>query len=225
MYEWLKAQLTPARVAHAFFDGEGGASGGEAAQGDAPPPAQAPAGDAPETRGGVPVDRFREVNRELQELKAANAQRDAEEARKRGDHEKLANAATAERDEARATAARALRSSAFALAAAGKVADVSAAAKLALSDGMLDDLKVDLATGDVEGDAGEVVAKLLKAYPFLTAEKIAKPPTGAPVGGAGAGGRDPSKMTPEEKIAVGLEQQVGQLPATRRGLVGANGAR
>lgn len=240
MFRWL----IPLLAMPLFFDGEGGAGGaGAGAGGDggaggsgagdgagagagAGAGSGAPAGgktggDADAGGVMIPKARFDEVNSELQKLKKAEESRTKKELEDKGEHAKLAETERA----GRLTAERALKGvalkGAFVEAAAGKVQDLGAAYKLA----DLSTLDVAIegegedATATVKGDMAKVVEATLKAYPFLAAGKGT---TGGGMGGpmSGAGGHPPdvSKLSGDEKIRLGLEQEIGKLPPQRQGL-------
>lgn len=204
-------------------DGAGGGAGagtGTPPAGDGapapgtPPPAGGSGGGEPDRSGWIPRDRFDTVNAELQKLRSAEEERQRQDLEAKGEHEKLAAAEKAKREQAEQRALAIARRAAFIAAAAGKVSDPEAAYKLANADGLLNDLEV-----DDDGNAkdakkpGAIVDDLVKAYEFL------KPTTktrdfGGPNGGQGgqpAG--DPSKMSADEL----LRGAYAASPVTGRG--------
>lgn len=207
-----------------FFEGEGGApgdggtppaTGTPPAGGGAPAPGTPPAGGngggEPDRSGWIPRDRFDEVNGELQKLRTAEEERQRKTLEEQGKHEELAKTEKAKREEAERKALTIARRAAFIGAAAGKVSDPEAAYKLAQADGLLNDLDVDDDGNAKDPKApGTIVDNLVKTYEFL------KPSTksrdfGGPNGGQGgqpAG--DPSKMTADELLRVGLATSPGR---------------
>ena len=207
-----------------FFDGEGGGApgGGDAGGGGggapaqnppAPPATTPPAGGqgGQEREGFIPRERFDEVNRELQARKAADEERERKELEAKGEHQKLAEAEKAKREAAEAKALTIARRASFIGAAAGKVADPEAAYKLAVADGLLNDLDV-----DDDGNAkdpkkpGAVVDEVVKRYEFLKA-KNGDRSFGGDRGGNGQDALpvDPSKLNARQMLSVGYEQSRG----------------
>lgn len=234
MYGWLTRQLSPTRIAHALWEGEPGgsngsggdagstsgtASGGAAAAGSsaAPGTGDVSTGSGDGQPGPVPYARFQEVNAELQRRKTADADRERKDLEAKGEHEKLARTEREGREIAEAKALRIGRRAAFVSAAAGKVADVNAAATLAIADGMLEGIELDDDGNVTKGDTGKLIDKVLERYPFLKAA-AANRATGAPLGGAGANPQDAEKMTPDERLRAGVAESMRALPAARQGV-------
>jgi hypothetical protein len=191
------------------FDGETGAPGGQGDTAPTTPPATPP---TPPSNDGnmIPKARFDEVNREYQRILKAQEEKDRKDAEAKGEFEKLAASERerAEKEAKRAseTEAKALafaRRAGFVSAASGKVADPQAAYKLAVADGLLEGLEV-TDDGDVDADkVTKIVEKLVEAYPFLAGQ------TRNPFGGPSGGNQpsppiDPSKLSPRQKIGMGL---------------------
>lgn len=199
----------------------GGAPTGDPAPG-APAPdaggtggggASAPATGQPSTddrSGWIPRERFDQVNSELVARKAADQAKADEEARKRGDFEALDKSNKEKIAAAEDRATRVARRAAFIARAAGKVADADAAFKLALADGMLNDLKV-----DDEGDADtkvvdKIVDELVKKYEFLKGKSNDRS-FGGDTSGNGGAPVDVSKMSGQDMLRAGY----GASPSRR----------
>lgn len=144
-----------------------------AAQQPSPAPAQ-PTQQQPSAQGGtpegfVPIDQLRAVTAERDRLNREKEERETETQRQQGEWQKLAekNEEKAKTFESRflATARRA----AFVASAAkgGNIADPEAAYKLALTDGRLNDVKVDDDGNAEESVIAKAVEDTLKAYAFL----------------------------------------------------------
>lgn len=198
---------------------------GEGAAGDPPagdPPAGSGGGAPPASNGGtppappagtgeptIPKSRFDEINTEYQRLKKAEEERQAEEAKRKGEYEKLAADEKVKRESAEAGKLAAERKLAFVTASAGKVADVAAAHKLAAADGLLDQIEIE--NGDAKDPAavGKLIDELVKTYAFL---KPGAPTTGRGFGGGDHGangvpeGVDPSKLSAQELMRIGVSQ-------------------
>jgi hypothetical protein len=208
-----------------YPEGEGAAGGdagaGTGGGGGTPPPpaagngaagAPAPAAGTqqPPSAGdqAVPYARFKEVNDELQARRKADEEREAEEAKKKGEYEKLAESEKTKRETAELRALRAERRLAFVTAAGSKVSDVNAAYKLAAADGILDSIDLDDDGNVKDPDAvGKAIDGLVKTYAFL---KPGAPTTGRdfgqPAGDALPPGTDVSKLSPMEKMRIGIQQ-------------------
>lgn len=216
-----------------FFEGEGaGASGGSAGSGDAGAGAGAGAGTGapPAGNGGtgngagappaggedrsnwIPRDRFDAVNTEREQLRREKEEREKADLEAKGEHQKLAEQEKAKREAAEARAVSIARRASFIGAAAGKVADPEAAYKLALADGLLNDLDV-----DDDGNAkdpkrpGAIVDDVVKRYEFLK-PKNGDRSYGGDRSGAGSGPEigDPSKLSARELLSAGYSQASGR---------------
>lgn len=176
--------------------------------------------------GGVmiPKARFDEVNGELQRLRKAEEKRVADDLRAKGEHAALADVEKAGREKAERALKRTALESAFVKAAAGKVVDIDAAYRLADFAGIEveiqgegDDSRATLKGGDV----GKIVEDLVKRYPFLApGARTTGGGMGGPVNGAGNNPPDISKLSTDEKLRVGLEQEIAKLTPQRQGLLG-----
>jgi hypothetical protein len=149
--------------------------------GDKPatPPASPPAPQAPATpaapstgstaapEGYVPSDQLRAVVQERDALAAEKRKREEDDAKAKGEFEELASKREQERDLWKSRFVTTARRSAFVASIAKDVQDAEAAYKLALADGLLNDVKVD---DDGNADA-EAVKKAVKTttdtYKFL----------------------------------------------------------
>lgn len=215
----MRNRVNRAIVAAGFgplcFDGDNGgapgdggtppADGGTGGGGGTPPAGNA--GGQDDRSGWIPRQRFDEVNSRLQAYEREKQEREAEDLRKKGEHEQLANREKAAREAAEAKALRVARRASFIGAAAGKVADPEAAYKLAAADGLLDDLDVDDDGNakDAKKPAG-IVDELLKRYTFLKSDKSTRD-FGEPRNGAsGSEPGDPSKMSAQELLRSGFAQ-------------------
>lgn len=174
------------------------------------PPAEPPA--PPADGNNVPYARFKEVNDELVRLKAAETQRETEEARKRGEHEKVAEREKTRADEAEQRAESYARRLAFVTNATGKVSDVAAAHKLATADGLMN-FELDDDGNAKDAKAVEtMIGELVKTYPFL---KPGPANTGANWG-RDHGGQDPSAGVDVEKLSAREKMELGISQASRR---------
>lgn len=155
------------------------------------------------------------MNSEYARLKKAEEDRQAEEAKKRGDFEALDKAQKAKIAEAEARAVRIARRAAFISAASGKVADPMAAFVLADGYGMLNDLDVDDDGNAKDPKAAEkIVDELLKRHEFLKGDPKRRSFDG-PTDGAGApAGGDPSKMTAKDMLSAGYSQRSTGTPGS-----------
>lgn len=208
--------------------GDGSSSGagstGDDSGGSGAPGSATSGSSADDKEPMIPKNRFDEVNREYQKLKKADEERAAKDLAARGEHEKIAAGEKARADRAELAAKRAAIGAEFASKAAGKVVDISAAAKLAdFSD--IDVTFDDDGQATVKGDVGALVEATLKAYPFLKAgAQTTGGGMGGPVAGAGQNPPDVSKMSADEKMRVGLEQEIGKLPPSRAGAFAKTGS-
>ena len=207
--------------------GQGAGAGAGAGAGGGSGSSGKPAGDGKSSsdEGGIsiPKARFDEVNSELQRMKKAEEARQKKELADKGEHEQLAATEKSAREKAERVLRRTAIEAAFVKAAAGKVADIDAAMKL--SDLSTIDVEIsgddEDATAVVKGDVAKVVEATLKAYPFLKpGASTTGGGMGGPVGGAGGNPPDMSKLTSDQKIALGLEQEIGKLPPQRQGVFG-----
>lgn len=155
------------------------------------------------------------MNTRLQALEAAETKKAEDEAKKRGDFEALNASEKAKTAAAEEKATRIARRGAFIARASGKVADADAAYKLALADGMLNDLKV-----DDEGDADpkivdKIVEDIVKKYEFLKGKSNGGDRSfGADQSGAGSGTPvDRSKMSSADMLSAGY--RAGPQPGQR----------
>lgn len=196
-------------------DGQGGGAGAPPPAAGAPaagtPPATGEPPKAPEGEPGtIPYARFKEVNDELAKLRRAEEARTNAELTAKGEHEKVAAAEKTKREEAERRAERVARRAAFMAGASGKVQDVEAAFKLALTDGLLA-FDVDEEGSPKDAKAVEAaVAEVTKRYPFLKGQGTPDRDFGGNHGGTGpAAGQDPDKMTPLEKMIAGIAPGAG----------------
>lgn len=209
-----------------LFEGQppaGGAPAGDAGSGAPPtgtppaggsagtgtPPAPAPGTPPTEDRSGwIPRQRFDEVNSRLQALEAAEAKKQEDEAKKRGDFEKIDAAQKQKIADAEARAVRIARRAAFIAKASGKVADPEAAFKLALADGDLEALDVDDDGNAKDPKAVEkIIDELTKRYEFLKADGKRRD-FGQPAGGNGGGQPlDTSKMGARDMLQAGYAER------------------
>ena len=186
------------------------------------PPAPAGGGSgAPDDRSGwIPRQRFDEIierNRQYEEAERkrqeAEAQKATDDAAKRGEfdtaRQKLEDDVKAEKEKTKAESERATRiarRAAFISVASQKVADASAAYKLALADGMLDKLEVDDEGEPNDPKAVEaVVTELVKKYEFLkggSGRNFGTPTDGSPNGDRQV---DRSKMSAQDMLTAGYK--------------------
>lgn len=166
-----------------------------------PAPAEPPAGNV------VPYERFKEVNDELAKRRKADEEREAAEAAKRGEHEKLAANEKAKREEAEQKAASYARRLAFVTAATGKVSDIGAAHKLAAADGLLTFELDDEGNPKDPESVGKMIDGLVKTYAFLKPGPARTGPNfGADHGGTDGGSPvDPEKLTALQKMELGIK--------------------
>lgn len=200
--------------------------GGAPAGSPAPPATGTPpanggaAGGEPDRSSWIPRQRFDEVieaNRRYEEAErkrqADEAQKATDEAAKRGEfdtaRQKLEDDVKAEKEKTKAESERATRiarRAAFISVASQKVADASAAYKLALADGMLDKLEVDDEGEPNDPKAVEaIVAELVKKYEFLkggSGRNFGTPTDGSPNGGQPV---DRSKMSAQDMLTAGYK--------------------
>ena len=113
------------------------------------------------------------------------------------------------REAAEARVVAVARRSAFVSAAAGQVADPEAAYKLAVADGMLDDLDLD-EDGNAKDPkaAGKIVEALTKTYSFLAApnnRSFGEPKNGQPPGPPA----DLSKLSSRQLLELGYSTGSG----------------
>lgn len=196
--------------------GAEGSSGAAAAPKEPAQPAPAapeapPAGQPTAPEGFVPAEQLRAVAKERDDLKKQQDEAETKRAEEQGEWQKLAEKregeAKAWQDRFVSTARRA----AFVAAAAtGKVraADPDAAYKLALADGLLNDVKVD---DEGNADATAIAAAVkttIDTYEFL------KPGSGSFGGERGnaqpeSNGVDESKLTSRERMerAIAADMQ------------------
>lgn len=192
--------------------GEGGEGAGAGGGGE--PPKPDPKSEPPKPPEGdgnvVPKARFDEVLNERNALQREKQEREADEAKRRGDWQKAHDTEKEKRETAEARAERIGRRAAFVGGASGKVADVEAAYKLAAADGLLDAVEIDDDGNAKDPKAVEtIVASLTKKYEFL------KPGTGRGFGGDhGDGGQAPEStegMSGLELMRAGIQRGEGRL--------------
>lgn len=202
-----------------------GGTGGSTSSGDGGDKGKTTSGSGGDSEPMIPKSRFDEVNREYQRMKAAEERRIADDLKAKGEHEKLAEQERAGREKAQSAMKSLARRTAFVEAAAGRVSNVQTAVKLALVDGMLDELEVDDDGQITKGDASKIVEKMLadEQYAFLKPDAQRSRKTGEATSGAGGNPIDMSKLTSEQKINLGLQQGIAQLPAHRQGEFGRSG--
>ena len=182
------------------------------------PPATPPATTQPPAQNGgvpdgyVPIEQFRAVTRERDELKTTQTRAEEEAAEKRGEFEQLAQKREQERDEWKNRFTTTARRSAFVSAIAPDVADADAAYKLAAADGLLNDVKVD-DNGNADPTAVKAAVKTtLDTYKFLKR-------------GAGSFGGDRSGQQPD---STGFDpDKAGSRDLLREGIrrAGTSGSR
>lgn len=152
------------------------------------------------------------MNTELAALRKEKEDRERDELTAKGEHEKVAEQEKAKRLEAEAKALGIARRAAFIGAAAGKVSDAEAAYKLAVADGMLNDLDVD-DDGNAKDDKApaKLVDEIVKKYEFLK-------PTGSRSFGRENGGRDGGEpnLGPNATASDMLKAAYGSSPVTGR---------
>lgn len=147
------------------------------------------------------------MNSEYSRLKKAEEDRVEADAKKRGDFEALNAQEKAKTAAAEERAAKIARRAAFISKAVDKVADAEAAFKLALADGMLNDLEVDDDGNAKDPKAIEkVVDELVKRYEFLKSTGNSRS-FGDPTGGNGGAPIDTSKMTGQDMLRAGYAAQ------------------
>jgi hypothetical protein len=203
----------------ALFLGETGAP-------PADPPADPPDGgksDPPKKTDEeplIPKSRFDEVNREYQRMKAAEEKRVKADLEAKGEHEKIADQERARAEKAEKAAKSTALRSAFVTAAVGKVSDLEAAYRLA-DFGEIEVEITDDGEASLKGDMAKVIERVLKAHPILTpGPRSTGSGMGGPVSGAGNNPPDLSNLTSEQRMKVGLEQEISKLPPHRQGVFG-----
>jgi hypothetical protein len=166
------------------------------------PPANGGGGDR---EGFIPRQRFDEVNSELQAFRKAEADRQAEQAKKAGDFEKVEASLRSRAEQAEARALTVARRAAFVAASSSKVTNPEAAYKLALADGDLADLDVDDDGNAKDPKAVEkIVDEVTKRYEFLKIDDKKTRSFGDDRSGAGgAAPTDLSKMGSRDLLSAG----------------------
>lgn len=181
-----------------------------------PAPAQQPSQSQQQTpEGFVPKESLNAVTAERDRLKREAEERDREKAEAEGRWQELAqkNDDKAKSFESKflATARRA----AFVAAASGKASDPMAAYKLAIADGLLDDVKVSDDGEAEEKPIADAVDVTLKKYAFL------KSGAGSFGGERGSTQSEPTddpnrKITSRERLEAGIAASMGRTGSTRR---------
>lgn len=215
MENWIRlgARLDEAGSGSSGGGGDSGQQSQQQGQGDGqqpsgqqpPPTAQSQQQGTPE--GFVPRDSHLAVTRERDELKRQIDAQETERQKQQGEWQKLAEKHEGEAKAWKGRFESTARRAAFVATAASskdRIADPDAAYKLALADGLLNDLKVD-DDGNVDSKAvDEAVKSTIGKYAFLKAgsgsfggERSGQQPDNAP---------DLAKMSPRERMEYGIAQ-------------------
>jgi hypothetical protein len=182
----------------------------------APAQSQAPAATTPQQTpdGFVPIESLHAVTAERDSLKRATEEAERKTAEEQGRWQELAEKNDAKAKEAQAKFESTARRAAFVSAISGKASDPMAAYKLALADGLLNDVKVD-EDGNAEDDPiTKAIDATLKKYPML---KAGAGSFGGERGGTQSEttGFDPKKATSREMLEEGIRRGDGRIGATR----------